>query len=101
MKKLTIFEEGDKIYFLKEGNKIDVNGTKMTFRFVKDGLVTEVNDDFVTIMSSELETVKFTVESSYIFASEGEAKMKAREINQIYLQEMKDVIRVIEKNYPI
>lgn len=101
MKQITVFEKNDKIFFLKEGNNVNINGTKMIFRFVKSGLVTDVNDDFVTIMSEDLEAVKFAVESSYIFASEEEAKNKTKEINWLYYNEIKDLLKVVEKNYPL
>jgi hypothetical protein len=102
MKTVTIFEKNDVVFFLKEGTNINVNGTEYQFRFISNGIVVSTNRDneeeYVTVKCG---AVNFTVPQRMVFASYKEAEAKAKVINSKNIGEVRDVLRVMEENYPL
>ena len=102
MRTITVFEKNDIVYFLKEGTNINVNGTEYQFRFVSNGVVVSTdridNDEYVTIKCG---AVTSQIPQHYVFASYKEAEEKAKTINKKNIGEVRDVIKVMEGNYPL
>jgi hypothetical protein len=102
MKQITIFEKNDVCYFLKEGTNINVNGTEYQFRFVSNGIVVSTNRiDEVEYVTVKCGAVEFLTPQQKVFASYKEAEAKAKVINKKNLGEVRDVLKVLEGNYPL
>jgi hypothetical protein len=102
MKQITVFEKNDVVYFLKEGTNINVNGTEYQFRFVSNGIVVSIGrDNEEEIVTIKCGAVNFTVPQRMAFASYKEAEAKAKVINSKNIGEVRDVLRVMEGNYPL
>lgn len=92
----TIFETGDKAFFLKEGSCININGTNFQFRFVASGTVVSYNGSMYTVKDDK-NLAEYNVID--LFASEEEAKRSAKHLNENLLEDIKMNLTVIEANY--
>lgn len=103
MKQITIFEKNDTVYFLKEGTNINVNGTEYQFRFVSNGVVvsTNRNDNNEYYVTIKCGAVTSQIPQHNVFASYKEAEEKAKAINHKNIGEVRDVLKVMEGNYPL
>ena len=93
----TIFETGDKAFFLKEGSNVNINGTNFQFRFVASGTVVSYNGSMYTIKDDKNPAVEYRVID--LFASEEKAKKSAKHLNENLLEDIKMNLTVIEANY--
>lgn len=93
----TIFETGDKAFFLKEGSKVNINGTDFQFRFVASGTVASYNGNIYTVKDDKNPAVDYNVID--LFASEEEAKRSAKHLNENLLEDIRMNLTVIEANY--
>lgn len=92
----TIFETGDKAFFLKEGSNVNINGTNFQFRFVASGTVVSYNGSMYTVKDDK-NLAEYNVIN--LFASEEEAKRSAKHLNEYLLEDIKMNLTVIEANY--
>lgn len=92
----TIFETGDKAFFLKEGSNVNINGTNFQFRFVASGTVVSYNGSMYTVKDDK-NLAEYNVID--LFASEEEAKRSAKHLNENLLEDIKMNLTVIEANY--
>lgn len=96
MRTITIYDKNDRVFFLKDGENVIINGTSFQFRFVREGVAITSDSDTTKVQTEYLE---YEVPTDMVFATEEEAKTKAKELNKRLLDELECTLDVVKRNY--
>lgn len=95
---IKVFEEGEKVYFLKGESKVEIKefGTKeYQFRCPMKGIVVSNDNNNNTVMIKEGGSCH-QISKDLVFASKEEAETKSNEINKNIIATLKGIIDTLK-----
>lgn len=104
MRKITIYDVNEEVYFLRRTNK-KATVSKTDFQFLcpcKGTIIAALNtfvDGYYTIKSRGRGSRVYEVTYKNVFASKEEAGLKANDLNKKINSKIREEINNIEKNY--
>ena len=97
----TIFKEGERVYFLKDGRKETIDKTDIQFCFVSDGIVIYNDNEHNKYAIKHDEMGLYVSPGDLVFASYEEAVVKAKELNNENFNKLENVVGWIKGYYPL